>query len=157
MRCRHNVKEVTSLEAAANVGHSADESDSVGHVAGKKALLPDGTVCPRQHSRRRASACGASLRHACTFNQAVGSHCCLRFCSTVSISIVDEILRLKGPSLCGQDTVGKDLSRVCLPVYFNEPLSMLQKMPEDAEYTELVDKVCCLWHRWALIRSFSHL
>ena len=37
--------------------------------------------------------------------------------------------------------MGKDLSRVCLPVYFNEPLSMLQKMPEDAEYTELIDKV----------------
>ena len=40
-----------------------------------------------------------------------------------------------------QDMVGKDLSRVCLPVYFNEPLSMLQKLPEDAEYTELIDKV----------------
>ncbi len=40
-----------------------------------------------------------------------------------------------------QDMIGKDLSRVCLPVYFNEPLSMLQKMPEDVEYSELVDKV----------------
>lgn len=40
-----------------------------------------------------------------------------------------------------QEMVGKDLSRVCLPVYFNEPLSMLQKMPEDVEYSELIDKV----------------
>jgi hypothetical protein len=37
--------------------------------------------------------------------------------------------------------IGKDLSRVCLPVYFNEPLSMLQKLPEDVEYSELLDKV----------------
>ena len=40
-----------------------------------------------------------------------------------------------------QDMIGKDLSRVCLPVYFNEPLSMLQKLPEDVEYSELLDKV----------------
>uniref|UniRef100_A0A1D1ZMT1 PH domain-containing protein n=1 Tax=Auxenochlorella protothecoides TaxID=3075 RepID=A0A1D1ZMT1_AUXPR len=35
--------------------------------------------------------------------------------------------------------VGKDLSRVCLPVYFNEPLSALQKSAEDLEYSELLD------------------
>ena len=31
--------------------------------------------------------------------------------------------------------------QVCLPVYFNEPLSALQKMAEELEYSELVDKV----------------
>ncbi|KAK2078356.1 hypothetical protein QBZ16_003196 [Prototheca wickerhamii] len=35
--------------------------------------------------------------------------------------------------------VGKDLSRVCLPVYFNEPLSALEKQVEDLEYSELLD------------------
>lgn len=35
--------------------------------------------------------------------------------------------------------VGKDLSRVCLPVYFNEPLSALEKQAEDMEYSELLD------------------
>lgn len=37
--------------------------------------------------------------------------------------------------------VGKDLTKVCLPVYFNEPLSALQKSAEDLEYSELLDKV----------------
>lgn len=37
--------------------------------------------------------------------------------------------------------MGKDLTRVCLPVYFNEPLSALQKSAEDMEYSELLDKV----------------
>lgn len=36
-----------------------------------------------------------------------------------------------------KDMVGKDLTRVCLPVYFNEPLSALQKTAEDMEYSEL--------------------
>ena len=44
---------------------------------------------------------------------------------------------------CGhmQDVVGKDLSRVCLPVYFNEPLSALQRIAEEMEYSELLDQV----------------
>lgn len=41
-----------------------------------------------------------------------------------------------------KECIGKDLSRVCLPVYFNEPLSALQKSAEDLEYSELLDKVC---------------
>ena len=32
-------------------------------------------------------------------------------------------------------------AQVCLPVYFNEPLSALQKMAEELEYSELLDKV----------------
>lgn len=40
-----------------------------------------------------------------------------------------------------KDVVGKDLTRVCLPVYFNEPLSALQRTAEDLEYSELVDEV----------------
>ncbi len=39
-----------------------------------------------------------------------------------------------------RDNVGKDLSRVCLPVYFNEPLSALQKLAEDLEYSGLLDQ-----------------
>lgn len=38
-----------------------------------------------------------------------------------------------------KDNIGKDLSGVCLPVYFNEPLSSLQKCFEDLEYSCLVD------------------
>ncbi|KAM3303792.1 oxysterol-binding protein-related protein 1D isoform X1 [Capsicum chacoense] len=39
-----------------------------------------------------------------------------------------------------KDNIGKDLSGVCLPVYFNEPLSSLQKCFEDLEYSDLVDQ-----------------
>ncbi|KAK6160302.1 hypothetical protein DH2020_003683 [Rehmannia glutinosa] len=39
-----------------------------------------------------------------------------------------------------KDNIGKDLSGVCLPVYFNEPLSSLQKCFEDLEYSYLVDR-----------------
>lgn len=38
-----------------------------------------------------------------------------------------------------KENIGKDLSGVCLPVYFNEPLSSLQKCFEDLEYSNLVD------------------
>ncbi|XP_075479608.1 oxysterol-binding protein-related protein 1D-like [Primulina tabacum] len=39
-----------------------------------------------------------------------------------------------------KDNIGKDLSGVCLPVYFNEPLSSLQKCFEDLEHSYLVDQ-----------------
>ncbi|OAY67075.1 Oxysterol-binding protein-related protein 1C, partial [Ananas comosus] len=47
----------------------------------------------------------------------------------------------KGVSLWSmiKDNIGKDLTRVCLPVYFNEPLSSLQKCFEDLEYSYLLD------------------
>ena len=40
-----------------------------------------------------------------------------------------------------KECVGKDLSRICLPVYFNEPLSSLQRIAEEMEYSELLDEV----------------
>ncbi|KAI7740696.1 hypothetical protein M8C21_014718 [Ambrosia artemisiifolia] len=39
-----------------------------------------------------------------------------------------------------KDNVGKDLTRVCLPVYFNEPISSLQKCFEELEYSYLLDQ-----------------
>ncbi|GMY12627.1 oxysterol-binding protein-related protein 1C-like isoform X1 [Fagus crenata] len=39
-----------------------------------------------------------------------------------------------------KDNIGKDLNKVCLPVYFNEPLSSLQKCFEDLEYSYLLDR-----------------
>ncbi|KAL2238040.1 UNVERIFIED_CONTAM: Oxysterol-binding protein-related protein 2A [Sesamum indicum] len=39
-----------------------------------------------------------------------------------------------------KDNIGKDLTRVCLPVYFNEPISSLQKCFEDLEYSHLLDQ-----------------
>lgn len=39
-----------------------------------------------------------------------------------------------------KDAIGKDLTRFCVPVYFNEPLSMLQKVAEIMDYEDLLVK-----------------
>ncbi|XP_075522907.1 oxysterol-binding protein-related protein 2A isoform X4 [Primulina tabacum] len=54
----------------------------------------------------------------------------------------DPIEKEKGISLWSmiKDNIGKDLARVCLPVYFNEPISSLQKCFEDLEYSHLLDQ-----------------
>ncbi len=38
-----------------------------------------------------------------------------------------------------KDNIGKDLSKVCLPVYFNESISSLQRCFEVVEYAYLLD------------------
>lgn len=38
-----------------------------------------------------------------------------------------------------RNNIGKDLSKIALPVFFNEPLSMLQRLCEDMEYSTLLD------------------
>ncbi|CAF4387795.1 unnamed protein product, partial [Adineta steineri] len=35
--------------------------------------------------------------------------------------------------------IGKDLSRIALPVILNEPLGLLQKLCEEMEYSDLLD------------------
>lgn len=54
----------------------------------------------------------------------------------------DPVEKEKGVSLWSmiKDNIGKDLTKVCLPVYFNEPLSSLQKCYEDLEYSYLIDR-----------------
>ncbi|XP_021952007.2 oxysterol-binding protein 1 [Folsomia candida] len=39
-----------------------------------------------------------------------------------------------------KNAIGKDLTKLPLPVNFNEPLSMLQRLNEDYEYSALIDK-----------------
>ena len=53
----------------------------------------------------------------------------------------DPIEKEKGVSLWSmiKDNIGKDLTKVCLPVYFNEPISSLQKCFEEMEYSYLLD------------------
>ena len=36
--------------------------------------------------------------------------------------------------------IGKDLSKISMPVTLNEPLSALQRLCEELEYSELLDK-----------------
>ncbi|MED6191701.1 Oxysterol-binding protein- protein 1C, variant 2 [Stylosanthes scabra] len=54
----------------------------------------------------------------------------------------DPVEKEKGVSLWSmiKDNIGKDLTKVCLPVYFNEPLSSLQKCYEEMEYSHLLDQ-----------------
>jgi hypothetical protein len=45
-------------------------------------------------------------------------------------------------------SIGKDLTRISFPVFFNEPTSMLQRMAEDMEFSECREclfSVCCIW------------
>ena len=41
-----------------------------------------------------------------------------------------------------KNCIGKDLSRIPMPVNFNEPLSFLQRLAEDLEYSSLLDTAC---------------
>ncbi|XP_058179222.1 oxysterol-binding protein-related protein 1C-like isoform X2 [Rhododendron vialii] len=54
----------------------------------------------------------------------------------------DPVEKENGVSLWSmiKDNIGKDLTKVCLPVYFNEPISSLQKCFEDLEYSYLLDR-----------------
>ena len=39
-----------------------------------------------------------------------------------------------------KNCIGKDLSKIPVPVNFSEPLSMIQRIVEDFEYSEILDK-----------------
>jgi oxysterol-binding protein 1 len=39
-----------------------------------------------------------------------------------------------------KDAIGKDLTKISIPVVFNEPISMLQRLCEDMEYSHLLDR-----------------
>ncbi|KAJ4469231.1 Oxysterol-binding protein-domain-containing protein [Lentinula aciculospora] len=41
-----------------------------------------------------------------------------------------------------KNSIGKDLTKISFPVYFNEPTSMLQRMAEDMEFSECLDIAC---------------
>ncbi|CAL5421223.1 unnamed protein product [Camellia sinensis] len=56
-----------------------------------------------------------------------------------------------------KDNIGKDLSGVCLPVYFNEPLSSLQKCFEDLEYSYLVDRALEWGKQWIYLLQGNDL
>lgn len=55
-------------------------------------------------------------------------------------------------------TIGKDLTKVPMPVFFNEPLSFLQRLTEDLEYADLLNKAAdcnCLVDRLAYVSAFA--
>jgi hypothetical protein len=38
-----------------------------------------------------------------------------------------------------KDSIGKDITKITVPVYFNEPLSLLQRTAAPIEYADLLD------------------
>uniref|UniRef100_A0AAR2LB07 Oxysterol-binding protein n=1 Tax=Pygocentrus nattereri TaxID=42514 RepID=A0AAR2LB07_PYGNA len=57
-----------------------------------------------------------------------------------------------------RNNIGKDLSKVSMPVELNEPLNTLQHMCEELEYTELLDKAAETddpYERMALVAAFA--
>lgn len=75
----------------------------------------------------------------------------LKRVDTASISNGFKYVRTSLPKLKGprdkpnvfsilKDAVGTDLSKISVPLNFNEPLSFLQRLAEDIEYCELLDK-----------------
>ena len=41
-----------------------------------------------------------------------------------------------------KDSVGKELSKIAVPVYFNEPLSFLQRLAEELTYNSIIHNAC---------------
>ena len=39
-----------------------------------------------------------------------------------------------------KDSIGKDISKMSVPVYFNDPSSILQKQASTLEYADLIDQ-----------------
>ncbi|KNC82935.1 hypothetical protein SARC_04782 [Sphaeroforma arctica JP610] len=57
-----------------------------------------------------------------------------------------------------KNNIGKDLSKIPMPVMMNEPLSMLQRLSEDLEYSHLLDKAakCTTTHeRMCYIAAYT--
>ncbi|KRT81420.1 Pleckstrin homology domain containing protein [Oryctes borbonicus] len=54
--------------------------------------------------------------------------------------------------------IGKDLSQISMPVALNEPLNMLQRLCEDLEYSELLDKAADIddpYERMVYVAAFA--
>ncbi|XP_063095652.1 oxysterol-binding protein-related protein 3 isoform X4 [Cavia porcellus] len=57
-----------------------------------------------------------------------------------------------------RNNIGKDLSKVAMPVELNEPLNTLQRLCEELEYSELLDKAACIpspLERMVYVASFA--
>ncbi|KAJ1296326.1 hypothetical protein BS78_01G291700 [Paspalum vaginatum] len=124
--------------------------------AGKQEIseLSDGDEFHFYDTRQSFSDCAASpdLRRRCLNNGnedhksvesltvGKGNEYLLSYSKRRS-KLPEPVEKEKGVSLWSmiKDNVGKDLTRVCLPVYFNEPLSSLQKCFEELEYSYLLD------------------
>lgn len=54
------------------------------------------------------------------------------------------------------NNIGKDLSRVSMPVALNEPVSLLQRLSEELEYTDLLDTANTIDDPFERMVSLAH-
>merc|ERR1719245_1655347 len=57
-----------------------------------------------------------------------------------------------------KNCIGKDLSKIPIPVNFSEPLSFLQRLCEDYEYSETLDRASMCsddFEQMALVAAFT--
>ena len=57
-----------------------------------------------------------------------------------------------------KNCIGKDLSKIPIPVNFSEPLSMLQRITEELEYSDLLDRAAQCedqWEQMAYVAAFT--
>ena len=57
-----------------------------------------------------------------------------------------------------KNCIGKDLSKIPIPVNFSEPISFLQRLNEDLEYSEVLDRasqVADNYEQMALVAAFT--
>ena len=57
-----------------------------------------------------------------------------------------------------KDLIGKDLTKVSLPVYFNEPLSIIQKVTESIDFNDILERAALEpdpLMRLALVSAFN--
>lgn len=98
------------------------------------------------------SCCLTSFRHFCFMRSPLG---CFNFLLIVLILCRCDPGRRTALPAPGTDNshigimtilynnIGKDLSRVSMPVALNEPVSLLQRLSEELEYSELLDIANC--------------
>lgn len=41
-----------------------------------------------------------------------------------------------------KNCIGKDMTRIAMPIHFNEPLSFIQRIVEYTEYLHLLEQAC---------------
>ncbi|XP_029475169.1 oxysterol-binding protein 2 isoform X3 [Rhinatrema bivittatum] len=135
-------------------GEASDEDEETEYFDAMEdaAAFITVTTDPKQHRRSGSSLSGASGGHAedWTPEDSV-CHSTQICCNDVSRREVlpKKRRRTRIPDKPNyslnlwsimKNCIGKELAKIPMPVNFNEPLSMLQRLTEDLEYHELLDK-----------------
>ncbi|TRY81951.1 hypothetical protein DNTS_013398, partial [Danionella cerebrum] len=143
-RTRSGVSERASKEEASD----DEDTEYFDAMEDSPAFITVTATDPSQHRRSQSNLSAASGGHPSDWNQ---DDCCS--VSSNDFSGKDLQPRRKRRSQIPEkpnyslnlwsimkNCIGKELSKIPMPVNFNEPLSMLQRLTEDLEYSELLDR-----------------